>query len=351
MEWWRRPVPARNRDWFGTALSGRIRQARCMGLFGTNAPTVVERGRRRRADLVGIRYEYTGDDVPRRRESYALRFDDGTVAGVAQAFVPLPWVRLGMSVSVHELDGKVVIDSAATAAAFGQSATTQLEGWKALKSPPEVGISDEVVAKATRKGTPGTFTVNALVQREVMWGLASAIDMEGVVAMPGEEPYAVTVAKIEVPPYATHLPVAGAQLVCVVGRRLDKPVIDWARSAELRPGVGEPPVALEPPAPATPVASSAPPTPIPDQIAHAAQRGDTIGGISLDTYVAIQAGLQRDRVPPAGYDAYAAQYGVAPGAWHSVEADWNAAIRADWRLGAAFGEALSARQRELKRRR
>jgi hypothetical protein len=322
-----------------------------MGLFGTSASTIIERGRRRRGDLVGIRYEYTSDEVPRRRESYAIRFDDGTVAGVAQAFVPLPWVRLGMSVSVHELDGKVVIDSAATAAAFGQSATTQLEGWKALKSPPESGISDEVVTKATRKGTPGTFTLNALVQREVMWGLASAIDMDGVVALPGEEPYAVTVSKIEVPPYATHLPIAGTQLVCAVGRRLDKPAIDWARSAELRPGVGEPPVALEAPEPAVPVASSAPSTPIAEQVAEAAQRGDTIGGISLDTFVTIQAGLQHDRVAPAGYDAYAAQHGVALGTWQSVEADWNAAMRSDWRLGAAYGEALSARQRELKRRR
>lgn len=324
-----------------------------MALFGPDAGKVIDKGSIRQGTLVGIRYEYTSDDVPRRREAYAVRLDDGRTVGVAQALDPADHVRLGMPVVAHELDGKIVIDGVATMARSGQTGRTYTEGWKALKEPPPDGIVDDAVSKATRKGTPGTIVVSGLSQRDVFFGLGSAIDLDGVVTLPGEEPYAVTVAKIEVPPYATHLPVVGNELVCVVGRRLDKPAIDWAASAMRRPGVGEPPVQLgSGPREATSLAADSTEfAPVEQQIAAAAGSGDTIGGITIDTFAAIHAGLQHDRVRPADVDAYAVQFGVAPGTWSSVEAEWHAAIRADWRIGAAYGEAISVHQRDLKKRR
>jgi hypothetical protein len=327
-----------------------------MALFGPNAGKVIDKGSVRQGTLVGIRFEYTSDDVPRRCEAYAVRLDDGRTVGVAQALDPADHVRLGMPMVVHEFDGKIVIDGAATMALSGLSGRTYTEGWKALKEPPPDGIVDDAVSKATRKGTPGTIVVSGLSQRDVLFGLGSAIDLDGVVTLPGEEPYAVTVAKIDVPPYATHLPVVGNELVCAVGRRLDKPAIDWAASAMRRPGVGEPPVQLgSGPREATSLAGgsadSPASAPVEQQIAAAAGSEDTIGGITIDTFAAIHAGLQHDRVRPADGDAYAANFGVAPGAWATVDAEWHAAIRADWRIGAAYGEAISAHQRELKKRR
>ena len=324
-----------------------------MAFFGPKADKVLERGSPRQATLVGIRYEYTSDDVPRRCEAYTVRLHSGQRFGVAQAFDPAQQVRLGMPVVVRELDGKVVIDGAATMAQSGLTGRTQLQGWRPLKNPPEDGIDDDAVTKATRKGAPGTFVVTGTAQRDVFFGLGSAVDLEGVVTLPGEEPYAVTAAKIEVPPYASHLPVVGRDLVCAVGRRLDKPAIDWAASAMRHPGVGEPAVelGLQPAESTTTQSGPAGAVPVEEQIAAAADSGDTIGGITIDTFAAIHAGIQHDRVRPADCDAYAVQFGVAPGAWTEVETQWHAAIRADWRVGAVYGEAISTHQRALKQRR
>jgi hypothetical protein len=52
-------------------------------------------------------------------------------------------------------------------------------------------------------------------------------------------------------------------------------------------------------------------------------------------------------VRPTEHDAYAVSKGVPAGTWASASAAWQAAIRSDWRVGAAFGEAFEA---ERKRR-
>jgi hypothetical protein len=181
-----------------------------------------------------------------------------------------------------------------------------------------------------------------------LWGLGSVIDMDAVVSLPGEEPYSVTVKRIEVPPYAAHLPVAGASLVCVVPRRLDKPLVDWAASAMQTPGVGVPPVPLKVVAEPSEVASAGSDVPVAEQISAAAEATDLVGGISMDTYVAVQVGLQRDRVKPGEYEAYAATHGVPPGTWATADAAWQAHMRSDWRIGAAYGEAFEAARKRRK---
>ena len=69
---------------------------------------------------------------------------------------------------------------------------------------------------------------------------------------------------------------------------------------------------------------------------------DPIEGVSLETWAAVEIGVGRDRVPPAGYDAYAQGHGVPAGRWAAVDAAWKARMTTDWRVGAAMGEALAA---------
>lgn len=65
-----------------------------------------------------------------------------------------------------------------------------------------------------------------------------------------------------------------------------------------------------------------------------------VEGVTMETWVAVQAGLIRDRVAPEGYEAYAAARGVPAGRWGAVDQAWNARCMSDWRLGAAYGEAI-----------
>ena len=70
-----------------------------------------------------------------------------------------------------------------------------------------------------------------------------------------------------------------------------------------------------------------------------------IEGVDWPSFVAIEAGLIRDRVAPAAADSYAAAHGVAPGSWAAAKAGWHARIHSDWRVGAAFGQAMQDAQR------
>ncbi len=88
-------------------------------------------------------------------------------------------------------------------------------------------------------------------------------------------------------------------------------------------------------------------TSVREAVDAAADGGTIHGGIDLATYVAVEVGLQKDRVKPAEHDGYAATKGVPMGTWAAASAAWQAAIRSDWRVGAAFGEAFEA---ERKRR-
>ena len=76
-----------------------------------------------------------------------------------------------------------------------------------------------------------------------------------------------------------------------------------------------------------------------------ADDGELIGGISMDTLATIEVGLTKARVAPADYDAFAQRFGVTPGAWAATAAAWQAKIRSDWRIGAAYGELCEAKQK------
>jgi hypothetical protein len=252
-----------------------------------------------------------------------------------------------MPLAVRALDDSVAIDWPATLAPSGVPATHTLDKWKMMKAPPSPGIVDEEqsLQAAAKKGSPASLAITSISERSVMFGMGSAVDVDVVVHLPGDEPYAALLKSVEVPFYAGHLPVAGAQLPCWVNdRRQDKVTIDWASAANRQPGVGAPTVQLRAAAPPLPAAAAVGTLDVQQQIARA-DTGERIGGIDLDTLATIEVGLVRDRVAPADYDAYAQRFGVAAGAWAGTSAAWQAKIRSDWRLGATYGERYEAKRK------
>ena len=86
-----------------------------------------------------------------------------------------------------------------------------------------------------------------------------------------------------------------------------------------------------------------PPTPgyVPDN-EPAAESLAPVEGVTFDQWVSTTAGIATHAVAPADYDAFASSRGVPAGRWTSVNAEWQARMAADWKLGAKFGAAYQA---------
>jgi hypothetical protein len=315
---------------------------------GPSGEKILAKGAPTPGRIVGIEVSHVSDgDSSRLQHEFAVESPGIDTLGIRQWLDPDEHLRLGMDVVVVVHDGAGVIDWAATGQRAGFAATTELHRHKALKAAPAPGIVDHdpSLASARKKGEPATLTITALDERPVLGGLAHQLQATVTVVIEGTEPYQAEVKQVVVPGYASHLLEVGRTLPGVVAlRRLDKPVIDWAAAANAEPGLGIGPA--RPTRTATPEEAAG--TPL-DQgqgvraaVDEAAGDGRRIGGIDLATYVAVEVGLQRDRVPPDGYDAYATGLGVPAGTWAQASAAWQGAIRADWQLGAAFGEAFEA---------
>jgi hypothetical protein len=149
-----------------------------------------------------------------------------------------------------------------------------------------------------------------------------------------------------VPIYARHLLDPGTTLP--VGADGDKARVDWPAAVERRPGSSDPPSRVAQPREEPAEVVTAAPAVTPTEAIAAAPIGDDAGGVSFDTWVEIEAGLVRDRVPPKGHEEYARAHGVPPGAWRGAQAAWHARMVSDWTVGARFGEAYQA---ALKRKR
>lgn len=325
-----------------------------MALFGgPSAEKILAKGTAATGRITGIRVRYVSDGASDRRvDEYAVDHAGGTV-GIRQVLAPDDVVRLGMDVDLVLLGGAGAIDWAATGRRQGFEGSNETYRFKVLKEPPGPGIVDEEkpLASARKKGEPATITITGLDERSFLGGMAMRLTATVTVELAGTEPYQAEIKGLAVPFYASHLAQVGLRAPgFVVVKRLDKPVIDWAAAANADPGVGRPPARPRSSAPVE-TASAGDDLlggrTVEEAVAAAAAGGPVHGGIDLATYVAVEAGLQRDRVRPAELEAYAATKGVPPGTWASARAAWQAAIGTDWRLGAAFGEAFEA---ERKRR-
>jgi hypothetical protein len=327
-----------------------------MALFGgPSFDTILARGTGAAGRLTGIRVRYESDgDSDRRVDEYAVDHPGGT-AGIRQALVPEAVVRLGMDVDLVVLGGAAAIDWAATGRRHGFDGTNEPYRFKSLKEAPAPGITDEekALAATRKKGEPITVAITGLDEQPFLGGLARRLVATVTVTLAGTEPYQAEIKGLAIPFYASHLVAVG--LVApgyVTLKRLDRPIIDWAAAASADPGVGRPPARSRPIEPVEaagidPGHEDMTGASVRASIDRAAADGLVHGGIDLVTYVAVEVGLQRDRVDPAEHDAYAAGKGVPPGRWAAASAAWQAAMRADWKVGAAFGEAFEA---ERKRR-
>jgi hypothetical protein len=331
-----------------------------MGLFGRGKVTgeaVMERGERASGRLVGIHVSETsgaGDsDTNVRVIDYAVEVAGGDrlVAGLRQHLQPLDVIRLGMPVQLRRLQDRVALDWAATCGGRGGVPVF-------VKQHPPDGITDETLGlkRAQKKGVAGVATVNAATVRDAMMGLARVLHLDLTVRADGLDAYDVEVGKVEVPFYATHLVEVGTALPCWVRpNRLDRVTIDWPAAAAADPGIDRPPspvldgignVLTGTPSTAASVAGGV-------EVSPAAATPDgpgrePINGVSFDQWVAVEAGLTQDRVPPDQYDAYAQRHGVAAGSWAAGRTGWEARMRSDWRLGAAFGEAVEAAKKNRR---
>lgn len=325
-----------------------------MALFGgPSADKILARGTAARGRVTGIRVRYVSDgDSDRRVDEYAVEHDGGT-AGIRQILAPDDVVRLGMDVDLVVLGGDSAIDWASTGSRLGFVGSNETHRFKVLKEPPGPGIVDEEkpLAAARRKGEAATITITGLDERSYLGGMATRLTATVTVVIAGTEPYQAEIKGVAVPFYASHLARVGLTAPgFVLLKRLDRPVIDWAAAANAEPGPGRPPARPRTAAPDEAAGAGADllgGRTVEEAVAAAAADGPVHGGIDLATYVAVEVGLQQDRVKPAEIEGYAATKGVPMGTWASASAAWQAAIRTDWRLGAAFGEAF---EQERKRR-
>jgi hypothetical protein len=83
-----------------------------------------------------------------------------------------------------------------------------------------------------------------------------------------------------------------------------------------------------------------------------AESSEAIEGVTVERCAYVEAALSLAGIPPAQYDGYASEnLGVPAGRWGAIRAEWEGRQRADWRVGAAYGEAYEAARKEPRKRR
>ena len=320
-----------------------------MGLFGLGGvkpQKVVEKGQRAPGRIVGIEVEMVSGgegESDRRVDEYAVEVLTSATVRRGGAAVPAARFRRATRHGRRRASPR----RARRHRLAGDERWLELPGLGAAQGTAGRGILDKTLGlKKAAKGVPATVTISDLQIREAMMGLASVLAIGIAVRPDGLDEYDSELKNAKVPFYATHLAEIGRELPGWVNPgRLDKVVIDWAAAAETEPGVGVPPAAILGSIgnvfTGTGTPTSAMSVPADDRpIAESTDGHDAIDGVTFDMWVAVEAGTQRDRVAPAEYDAYAERYGVPPGAYTAAAAGWQARMMKDWRLGAAFGEAV-----------
>jgi hypothetical protein len=74
-----------------------------------------------------------------------------------------------------------------------------------------------------------------------------------------------------------------------------------------------------------------------------------IDGVTFEHWVAVEAGIARDRVAPGDLESYAETHGVPAGQWTTTRRAWQQRMTSDWRIGARFGEAFQAEMQRPSR--
>lgn len=302
---------------------------------------LLEQGNRTTARITGIRVVPGGEDSPDQHE-FRLERPGSPAAGCRQQLGPLaPTFRLGAEVPVrYDQDGRVIID---TPALGGGDAW----GYKALSDPPAEGIEDPGLRldKERRKAVPATVTVLHAQRASFFGAFQAGIDLRVRVEGDGVDPHEADVKREWVPFYASHLVAEGTVLPGLARPgRPGKVRIDWPAAAVADPGVGRPPAPAVAPAEEAALVTGVA-SPASADWSEEALFADDLGlvdGVSFDAWVAVEAGLVRDRVRKADHDAYAQRHGVPAGGWTAARKGWQQRMMVDPRIGARFGAAYQA---------
>ena len=309
--------------------------------WGRWGARLLKNGTRSRGRIVGIRVRYSGNaEASTTRYEFAVDVTpaagEGFRAGIRQSLQHGDRVRLGQEVLVRHNDkGRAIIDWPEMLRQWGlDSADVHEMGWKPLRKAPADGIDDKSLPEPKGERADGTVVSATRVE----WAIGPLDNWDIVLRAGARE----VLAKREyVPIYARHLLEPGLTLPIAIDG--DRARVDWPAAVEAQPGSAAPPAAAaaRPEPPTSPTATTTPAVPV-EQAVAAAPVEDGAGGISFDTWVAVEAGLVRDRVPPGDYDEYAQRLGVPPGQWASAQAAWQSRMMSDWTIGARYGEAYEA---------
>lgn len=297
--------------------------------------------------IVGIRrFEIGDEDSTYEVEDYAIDVG-GELVGIRQKLYPREDVRLGMPVTVHRLGNVAVMR-------WGSPTDNR---WKAVK-PPALGIEDKV-AGPPRGWTSADAEILDLGSRSGMLGLTT-IAQAKVRFSDGSEGI---VDKWVAPFYATHLGGVGTKLPALRHPRdTGKVRIDWPAAALANPGIGLPPlassVATSPESSRMTGAGEGATAPgfgkggLLDRMQEklmatsaAAIGADLSAGpadedpVSWETFITVTVAIRDEPTTPS--DEVAQRHGLPAGEWAAANNRWMGRIMTDWKLGAAYGEALS----------
>lgn len=351
-----------------------------MGLFGPSFSSVWQDGAESPGLIVGIRVrEKNEDESTYLVEEYAVEVG-GELLGIRQKLHPATEVRLGMPVTVARTGKAAVIKWGTASSTF----------WKQVKAPAR-GIDDtqSLGGMARRLGQPVSIEILSIGTKAGMLGLTTVNALKVRITPANGAQYESEISKVTPAHYAAHLFAAGKVLPGFLG--FGQPKIDWQSAALADPGVGvaSPFVenapaqgstaAIARAAGAPQTANQVPTDPAADPAADpqaglvAAQFNfgalDRLGGKLAEKIMGAQAkvvganldvGAAEDdpvswekflevstAIKNAGYgtptemDAVASMHGVAPGTWADANARWLGRIMKDWKLGAAYGQAMS----------
>lgn len=306
------------------------------------------------AVITGIKRRYNDSltDTDLRLEWFA---PEPRVGGIHYgADIPLV-IRLGSTIAVKTDGDSVVVDPAAMSGVPG----APRDAGRGSRKAPDQGMDDKAldmrVLSRLGKWTPQDATVESF-ERITVLGMPSE---NWDITVTNADGTRAIVKKDYVPPYARWYVAPGAVFpVLTDPKDPARAQVNWPLLAERAAVAGgtwqdDPPAgsiaeALLRAVPATdeaPAAASDEPL----DLTPAAESVEAVEGITLERFAYIEAALIQARVSPAEHDAFATQLGAPAGRWAAVKSEWEQRTRADWRVGAAFGEAFETARKELKK--
>jgi hypothetical protein len=319
------------------------------------AAKLAERGAPGTAIVTGIRGRFNDDTT---QMVFRLEWNDGAVhEGAVEYFNPPASLRLGSEVMIRTDGGAVVLDPDAMSSGV---AAPRDPGTK-KRGAPDRGINDKAldmrVLSHLKKWTPERAVIASWEATTVM-GMATE---NWNIVVTREDGSTASTSKDNVPNYARWFAYPGLDVPIVVDPgKPDHMQVDWPGVAEEQAGgtwSDTPPPGSIAESRLTP-ASAAAPTAMatefdePLDLTPSAESADAIEGVTIETWAKVEATLTMNPIPPAEYDAFATEhFGVPAGRWTAIVAAWNQRMRTDWKVGAAFGEAYEAAQKQLKQKR